>query len=389
MIGTSIGRYHIEEELGHGGMSVVYRGRDHELGRDVAVKVLHAHLAKKAENRKRFHREAQAIARLRHENILEIYDYASQDAERAYIIMEYVDGSNLRQFLEQHGPPPPEHCALIGLAICHALEIAHAKGIIHRDLKPENVMISKNGRVKLMDFGIAHVFDAETMTQTGSLLGSPAHMAPEMIEGDPVDERADIFALGTVLYWLATGALPFEGKNTPQVLKRVLEGIYRNPESHDDRIGECFSNIIRTSLAFEPSERYANVDAIARELESFILSAKIEDMSAELKHYLKDPEARASTFTDELVGGAHDARHARARRPRSSSGVSPLQPHPRLRTSQRRGSGEDRGSPHTPIPSHPRHRSRHRGARHRGDLGDDGRRSGPSNGRGQDLGAHQ
>lgn len=302
MIGTSIGRYQILEELGHGGMSVVYRGFDEDLERDVAVKVLHAHLAKKQENRLRLHREAKAIARLRHESILEIYDYAKQDAERAYIVMEYVDGQNLKQFLEAlPHPPPAEICALIGLTLCSALACAHDAGIIHRDLKPENIMVSKAGVLKLMDFGIAHVFDAETMTQTGSLLGSPAHMAPEMIEGEKVDERADIFALGTVLYWLATGTLPFEGKNAPQILKRVLEGLFKNPEAVEPRVGQCFGDIIRRCMSYDIDERYATVREVAEALDAFLAPMKFAEPEAQLQLYLLQPVAEQETFERELI----------------------------------------------------------------------------------------
>lgn len=302
MIGTSIGRYQILEELGHGGMSVVYRGFDEDLERDVAVKVLHAHLAKKQENRLRLHREAKAIARLRHENILEIYDYAKKDAENAYIVMEYVDGQNLKQFLEPlDSPPPAELCALIGLTLCSALACAHDAGIIHRDLKPENIMVSRAGVIKLMDFGIAHVFDAETMTQTGSLLGSPAHMAPEMIEGEKVDERADIFALGTVLFWLATGELPFEGKNAPQILKRVLEGLFKNPEAVEPKVGQCFADIIRRCMSYDIEERYSTVREVATALDDFIAPMQFEDVEAQLQLYLLQPAAEQETFERELI----------------------------------------------------------------------------------------
>ena len=283
MIGTSVDRYRIVEELGHGGMSVVYRGVDSALERDVAVKVLHNHLAKKAENRQRFHREAKAIARLRHPNILEIYDFSSADAERSYIVMEYVEGENLRQFAARTGHPPPEVAALICLEIAYALEHAHDHGIIHRDLKPENVMVSSGGELKLMDFGIAHVIDAETMTATGSLMGSPAHMAPEIIDGQRADVRADVFALGTVLYWLAAGRLPFEGANAPQVLRKVLEGDCEDVESVDPRTGQQLGAIVRRCLATDPDDRYESVLAVRRELADFIGPMGWTDYELELK----------------------------------------------------------------------------------------------------------
>ncbi len=301
MIGQTIDRYEIVEELGHGGMSVVYRGRDRSLEREVAVKLLHNHLAKKLENRLRFHREAKAIARLRHPNILEVYDFSSEDAERSYIVMEYVQGENLRQFVARAGTPPPEYAVLFAHEICTALEHAHDHGIIHRDLKPENVMVSLDGEIKLMDFGIAHVIDAETMTATGSLLGSPAHMAPEIIDGKKADRRADIFALGTVLYWLATGSLPFEGTNAPQVLRRVLEGEYTDPLTADPRVGQPLARVIVRCLAREPDDRYDDVAEVRRALDALIAPMGWTDPRAELRGYIRRPEETREAFDERIV----------------------------------------------------------------------------------------
>lgn len=301
MIGTSVDRYDILEELGHGGMSVVYRGLDSSLEREVAVKVLHNHLAKKLENRRRFHREAKAIARLRHPNILEVYDFSSEDEARSYIVMEYIAGENLRQFVARTQTPPPEIAALFGVEICNALEHAHDHGIIHRDLKPENVMVSSGGDVKLMDFGIAHVIDAETMTATGSLMGSPAHMPPELIDGEKVDVRADVFALGTVLYWLATGALPFDGANAPQVLKRVLAGDYDEIDVVEPRVGRRMGAIIERCLAHSPADRYPTVAAVRKELAEFANAIGIADERTELKRYIKDPDKYRAEFGETIV----------------------------------------------------------------------------------------
>ena len=301
MIGTSVDRYKIVEELGHGGMSVVYRGVDSSLERDVAVKVLHNHLAKRAESRQRFHREAKAIARLKHPNILSIYDYSSADAEQSYIVMEYIEGVNLREFLGQHSKAAPEASALVGLALARALQCAHQHGIIHRDLKPENVMVSKHGELKLMDFGIAHVIDAETMTQTGSLLGSPAHMAPEMIEGEKADERADIFALGTVLYWLVSGTLPYDGANTPQVLKKVLAGEHERISDREPKTGAQLAAIIERCMAHEPENRYSKIDEVIRVLTGFLEESGIDDPDTELRRYLKSPEKWTEEFIPLLM----------------------------------------------------------------------------------------
>lgn len=301
MIGTTVSRYDILEELGQGGMSVVYLAQDTALGREVALKVLHEHLAKKLENRQRFRREAEAIARLRHPNILDVYDVSDENDERSFIVMEYIPGMNLRQFIDHNGPPPPEIAALMGVEICNALGHAHNHGVIHRDLKPENVMISEDGDVKLMDFGIAHVIDAETMTKTGSLLGSPAHMAPELIDGKKVDERADVFALGTVLYWMSTGHLPFCGDNAPQVLRNVMECRYEEPEIVEPTIGHDLARIICKCLNKEPDDRFASVDAVKRELFAAVHSVGIEETEKAVREYFDDPKKYTEAYADTIV----------------------------------------------------------------------------------------
>ncbi len=306
MIGTTLDRYKIVDELGHGGMSTVYRALDEVLERDVAVKVMHDHLAKRRENRKRFHREAKAIAKLKHPNILEIYDYSTFEAARSFIVMELVDGLNLRQFVGTYGSIPVEIVALIALELSAALSHAHQAGVIHRDLKPENVMVSKKGEIKLMDFGIAHVVGAETMTQTGSLLGSPAHIPPELIDGEPVDIRSDIYSLGTILYFLATGVLPYDGVNAPQVFKKVLTGIFEEAEYIDAKVGSRFGRLINKCMAKDPNERFQTVDDLVEELHVFLdLLDLVEDN--ELDSFFKDPKKYNAAFAERIVPRLLDA----------------------------------------------------------------------------------
>src|SRR5437660_45340 len=165
-------------------MSVVYKGLDTALDREVAVKVLHPHLAGKDESRRRLAREAKAVAKLHHPNILEVFDFAAADSADAYIVTEYIRGQTLRQFTVKETFDPPELAAMVIHEVAVALACAHEAGVIHRDLKPENVMVREDGLVKLMDFGIAKIIDRDDkMTMTGALVGSPAHMAPEIIEG--------------------------------------------------------------------------------------------------------------------------------------------------------------------------------------------------------------
>ncbi|HEY8926569.1 MAG TPA: serine/threonine-protein kinase, partial [Polyangia bacterium] len=185
-------RYRLIEEVGQGGMAIVYRAKDDSLKREVAIKVLHRHLSAEPESKARLEREAQAVAKLRHDNILEIFDYSGADASSSYIVTELIHGETLKQFLARRSIGHPEVASLITAELCGALVHAHGMGIIHRDVKPENVMIRNDGLLKLMDFGIAQVLDLERMTVTGQLLGSPAYMAPELIEGKPLDVRTDV-----------------------------------------------------------------------------------------------------------------------------------------------------------------------------------------------------
>src|SRR5258706_9800231 len=171
MIERTLQRYRLLEEVGQGGMAVVYKGFDTTLNREVAVKVLHPHLAGHEESRARLQREAHAVAKLRHENILEIFDYSGPDSPESYIVTEFIHGKTLKNFLVEHPLELPEIAQMIASEVARALEHAHSLGVIHRDVKPENVMIRDDGILKLMDFGIAQIVDKERMTVTGQLLG--------------------------------------------------------------------------------------------------------------------------------------------------------------------------------------------------------------------------
>ena len=224
MIGTVLDKYEILQKVGEGGMATVYRGRHLTLGRDVAIKVLHPHLSASSRNRQRFAREARAIEHLDHDNILRIFDYSGLDAEDCFIITEFVDGVTLQRLVMDRGRLPSEACCLIGLKLVAALDYAHHAGIIHRDLKPENVMVRRDGQVKLMDFGIARFLDEANLTVTGALVGSPAYMSPEQAMEHVLDPRSDLFSLGTLLFHLVTGQLPFSGGNPSIILRNIIEG---------------------------------------------------------------------------------------------------------------------------------------------------------------------
>ncbi|MBI2896181.1 MAG: serine/threonine protein kinase [Deltaproteobacteria bacterium] len=300
-MGRKLERYELMEEIGHGGMAVVYRGLDSQLERAVAVKVLHPHLQAQRESKLRFHREAKAVARLRHPNILEIYDYSGAEASESYIVTELIHGPTLKRFFEAHPRMPVEVAAMIVVEVCRALEHAHSQGIIHRDVKPENVMIGDDGVVKLTDFGIAQILDSTSMTVTGQILGSPAHMSPEHLEGRTLDFRADVFSVGTVLYMLATGRLPFEGKNPHQVLKKVVEGDFPDPLRVRPRIGEALARIIRRCLEKNPTDRYQSVEHLRADLHAFLHDLGLGDTGL-LRSFFADPEGFTAAHDSRLVG---------------------------------------------------------------------------------------
>jgi len=290
LVGRHIGRYRILEELGSGGMSVVYKGLDTALDREVAVKVLHPHLANKSESRRRLAREAKAVARLHHPNILEVFDFSAEGAQDAFLVTEYVRGRTLKDCVETQGRmEPPELAAMIVHEIAAALAHAHEAGVIHRDIKPENVMIREDGVLKLMDFGIAKLLDIdERMTVTGALVGSPAHMAPEIIEGLEATAAADIFSLGTLLYALMVGRLPFTAANATATLKRILDGAYEDPRQRVPTLSDELADICATCLARDPARRYANAGQLRDALGDYLAGLGFARVSEELTSFFAD-----------------------------------------------------------------------------------------------------
>jgi len=302
-VGQVLDKYELLERVGQGGMAIVYRGIDRSLKRTVAIKVLHKHLADYQEARDRFEREAQAVAKLRHENILEIFDYAAKENEEAYIVTEFIDGQTLKQFVTERPIAFPEIGAMIMLQVCRALAHAHAGGILHRDVKPENIMIRSDGIVKLMDFGISHMVDLERLTVTGQLLGSPAYMAPEHVEGRPLDFRTDVFAAGIVLYQLCVGKLPFEGKNPHEVLKRIAECRFVDPRQANPRIGNRLGRIVLRAMAASPNDRYPAIGEMVLALEAYLEESGLapDKLAGELARYFQAPASYEQALHDRLV----------------------------------------------------------------------------------------
>jgi serine/threonine protein kinase len=300
-IGQTLDKYELLEKVGQGGMAIVYRGLDTTLRREVAVKVLHRHLADSSEARDRFEREAQAVAKLRHENILEIFDFSGNDSEESYIVTEFIDGQTLKQFITEHEIKYPEIGAMIAVEICRALGHAHSFGVLHRDVKPENVMIRYDGVIKLTDFGIAQMLDHHRLTVTGQLLGSPAYMAPEHVEGGKLDFRTDVFAAGVVLYQLTTGDLPFRGKNPHEILKRIAECSYTDPRKVNPLIGNELGGIITKCLAHDKDDRYHDVSEMQRAIEQYLAGSGLENIREELGRFFAAPVAYEMALRERLI----------------------------------------------------------------------------------------
>lgn len=263
-IGDRLGRYRLEEELGEGGMATVFRGRDLELRRDVAVKVLFPHLAKRDELVARFQREARAAAALDHDNVLRVFDVgggplASRPEERElppYIVLELINGSSLDAVAGDE-PILAEVVAAIGAVLCDALDCAHSAGIIHRDLKPANVLVEQGGRLVLGDFGVAFAEGDSLVTRTGALLGTPAFMSPEQALGTELTARSDLYSLGATLYRLATGQLPYAG-STAKVVSAILQGERVAVDKRHPKVGPELASVIGRLMAREPADRYAD-----------------------------------------------------------------------------------------------------------------------------------
>ena len=304
LAGRQLGRYRLLELLGTGGMSVVYRGLDTALQREVAVKVLHPHLlVQKSDARRRLEREARAVARLHHPNIVEVFDVSEAGLEDAFLVTELVRGETLRVFAERERCWPPELAAVVLQQTALALAHAHQAGVVHRDLKPENVMLREDGVLKLMDFGIARVLDpAERMTQTGALVGSPAYMAPEVIDGASAGPEADVFALGTLFYWLCTGALPFAAPNPSSMLRRILEGTYEDPRGRTSGLSDELADILARCLCRAPEDRFPSAVELEAALSAALAEVGIDDPAADLRAFHLDPGPARERLVARLAG---------------------------------------------------------------------------------------
>lgn len=308
MIGKVLGdRYKIEEKIGDGGMAVVYRGVDTLLGRSVTIKILRENLAGDPDVVRSFRREAHAAASLSHPNIVNVYDVGREE-DVYYIIMEFIDGRSLKEVIQEEGRISPEAALSIALQICEALQHAHCHNIIHRDIKPHNILITREGRAKVTDFGIARAITSATVTYTQSIVGSVHYFSPEQANGGLAVERSDIYSLGIVLYEMLTGAVPFSGDTPVSIaLKHVREEIPYPSELNPDIPSEL-EDIIMKAVEKAPDDRYASAEELAadlKELQGALQRGEAGPSGKKRKAPVrrKKPKGKGKTYRAWLLGG--------------------------------------------------------------------------------------
>jgi eukaryotic-like serine/threonine-protein kinase len=281
-----VGRYELEELVGEGGMSSVYRAYDTVLERRVAIKVLHEHFSRDPEYVERFRREARAIARLAHPNVVTVIDRGEWEG-RQFIVFEHVAGENLKAVIEREDPLPVDRAVRLACQIGRALAFAHQLGIVHRDVKPHNVLVDASGTAKVTDFGIARALDADdALTATGTVLGTGQYLSPEQANGERGDERSDQYSLGVVAYELLTGVPPYTGDNLMAVAMRHVRDPVPSVRERRPDVPRHVDAVIAKAMAKSPEDRFASMEA---------LTAAFESCLAELEGGVPQPQEDEDT----------------------------------------------------------------------------------------------
>ena len=301
------GRYRVVNRIGSGGMADVWCADDTQLGRKVALKLLHARFAEDDEFVERFRREASSAAGLQHPNVVSVFDRGEWDGTY-YIAMEYLPGRSLKQLVRDHGPLDPALAVSLVVQILKAARFAHRRGIVHRDIKPHNVIVDDEGRAKVTDFGIARA-GASDMTETGSIMGTAQYLSPEQAQGHPVDARADLYSIGVVLYELLTGHVPFDGESPVTIaLKHVSEDPVPPGQLNPD-VPPALDAVVMRAMAKDPAQRFQDADAFIAALQH-AMAADGQGTAP-----VGDPVARAAGRRPALVavgrGDEHDPPRAR------------------------------------------------------------------------------
>jgi len=277
-------KYKVIQELGRGGMGVVYKAEDTRLKRPVALKFLPPELTRDPEARERFVQEAQAASRIDHTNICTIHEIDETEDGRTFIVMAYYEGESLREKTER-GPQPVQEAIDLGIQVARGLGQAHKKGIIHRDIKPANIIVTVEGTAKILDFGLAKLSDNLALTRAGTVMGTAAYMSPEQARGEDVDRRTDIWALGVVLYEMLTGKLPFRGANEQAMIHSILNTSPRPASELNENVAPELEYILKRALAKDPTQRYDSAEGMLTDLERAQAGAPIihEDIPGSAK----------------------------------------------------------------------------------------------------------
>lgn len=271
------GRYEIVEQIGRGAMGVVYKAHDPQINRTVALKVLREDRVTSEDFVQRFLREAMAIGRLSHPNIVTVYDIG-RDHGTVYIAMEFLEGEPLNEAIRER-TPDPSWVAGIAVQLAESLAYAHSKGIVHRDIKPSNIILTPDGQVKITDFGIAHIEDPDMtqQTQAGQILGTPIYMSPEQVIGSRLDGRSDLYSLSVILYETAVGRRPYSGENIAAIFHAITQDIPSPPAQMDPGVPETLSDLIMKGMDKDIGKRFQNGAEMARAFRDFLKSLEAKD----------------------------------------------------------------------------------------------------------------
>ena len=299
-------RYELEELVGSGGMSDVFRARDNQLDRRIAIKILHERYAADPEYLVRFRTEARSVARLSHPNIVTVID-RGDDAGRQYIVFEHVDGENLKELVRRSGRLPVRRAIELALPVADGLAFAHQQGLVHRDVKPQNVLLSREGEVKVTDFGIARSLDVEHgVTQTGTVLGTGEYLAPEQASGKPVSPATDVYSLGVVLWEMLAGEVPFRGENFVAVALRHVNEPVPSLRAVRPDVSPRLAAAVERALAKDPARRFPSMAALAKELRACL---------AEGEQVVAQDDAALTLITPPVPAPARVRRRSSRRRP--------------------------------------------------------------------------
>ena len=303
-----LGKYRIDGMLGKGAMGVVYKAFDPHIERTVAIKTIRKELLSDSQQDEviaRFKNEAQAAGRLIHPNIVLVYEYG-EDSESAFITMEFVDGTPLNTLLIVNKAADPAHTTVWMNDLLNALDYAHSQGVIHRDIKPANLLITRTGHVKVSDFGIARM-ESSTLTQAGSMIGTPSYMSPEQFRGETVDRRSDVFSAGVVLYQLLTGTRPFVG-STSVVMQQILNETALPPSHLNPSLGRAFDSVLEKVLAKAPADRYVTAGDFLNAINAAMRDIEVDSDATRLND--NDLTILASEVQSVMFAAQRGGRHA-------------------------------------------------------------------------------